>query len=77
LSYYSPTRDESVEMEEALKAGQVVEPDSGMQFCARVIEGVDANKVNTSALRMNGLLPSLEYVVEDMSAGVAERSGSC
>jgi hypothetical protein len=66
-----------VEIEEALKAGQVVEPDSGMQFCARVTEGVDANKVNKSALRMNGLQPCLEYVVDDMSAGIAERRGSC
>ena len=44
-------------MEEALKAGQVLEPDNGMQLCARVTEDDDANSVNSSALRMTGLFP--------------------
>jgi hypothetical protein len=64
-------------MEEALKAGHVVEPDSGMQFCARVTEGVDANKANSSVLRMIGLLPPFAHVVEDISIAIAERRGSC
>ena len=47
-SYYSPTREESVEMEEALKAGHVLEPDRDMQFCAEVIEVDNASSVNRS-----------------------------
>ena len=33
-------------MEEALKAGHVLEPDRDMQFCAKVIEVDDASSVN-------------------------------
>jgi hypothetical protein len=64
-------------MEEALKAGHVLEPDNGMQFCARVTEVDDTNSVNSNALRMIGLFACLECVLEDMSAGIVARRGSC
>ena len=74
-SYYSPTRKESVETEEALKAGQVVEPDSDTQFCARVGWVDDANSVNSSAIRMTGLLSRLVLVLE-IAGAIVEQIGS-
>lgn len=41
-------------MEEALKAEQVVEPDSDMQFCTKATELDAANSVNTSVRRIIG-----------------------
>jgi hypothetical protein len=64
-------------MEEALKAGQVSEPDNDMQFCASVTEVEDANSVSSSILRMIGLYLCLEVVLEDISGGIVERRGSC
>ena len=41
-----------VDIEEALKAGHVLEPESGMQVCARVGEVDDANSVHSSVLHI-------------------------
>ena len=51
-------------MEEALKAGHVLEPDRDMQFCAKVTEVDDASSVNRSDLCIVDLClcVCLEYV---------------
>jgi hypothetical protein len=59
-------------MEEALKAGHVLEPDRDMQFCAKVTEVDDVSSVNRSDFRIVDLFVCLEYVVEDVFALVLE-----
>jgi len=49
-------------MEEALKAGHVLEPDRDMQFCAKVTEVDDASSVNRSDFCIVDLFMCLEYV---------------
>ena len=75
MSYYSPTRYVSVEMEEALKAGHVLEPESGMQVCARVAEVDDANSVHSSVLPIMDRCPYPEVAL-DMSCSIIERESS-
>jgi hypothetical protein len=60
-------------MEEALKAGHVLEPDRDMQFCAKVTEVDDASSVNRSDFCIvDQFVCVLEYVVEDVFALVLE-----
>jgi hypothetical protein len=47
-------------MEEALKAGHVLEPDRDMHFCAKVTEVDDANSVNRSDFCIVDLFVCLE-----------------
>lgn len=51
-AYYSPTREESVEMDDALKAGQAAEPASEMQFWARATSTKSARALPTTNLRI-------------------------
>jgi hypothetical protein len=52
-------------MEEALKAGHVLEPDRDMQFCAEVTEVDNASSVNRSDFCIVDLFVYLGYVLED------------
>ena len=58
-------------MEEALKAGHVLEPDRDMQFCAKVTEVDDASSVNRKDFCIVDLFVCLEEV-EDVFALVLE-----
>ena len=49
-----------MEIEEALKAGHVLEPDRDMQFCAKVTEVDDASSVNRSDFCIVDLFVYLE-----------------
>ena len=60
-------------MEEALKAGQVLEPESGIQLCARVTEVDDANSVHSSVLRIIDLFPYLNGLLDDISCSIIEQ----
>ena len=52
MTYYSPTSAESVDMDEALKAGHVEEPAREMHFWAMVKEVEDAKIVKSIDFRM-------------------------
>jgi hypothetical protein len=60
-------------MEEALKAGHVVEPDRDMQFCATVTEVDDASSVNRNDLCIVDQFACLEDVLEDVFALVSRK----
>ena len=51
-AYYKPTRDGPVDMDEALKAEQSVEPFKGMQFCAAA-DDIEERRAATSAVELN------------------------
>jgi hypothetical protein len=55
-SYYNPTSWELVEIEEALKAGHVVEPLNDMQFCASVTEVEDASRPSRNGVFIASVL---------------------
>jgi hypothetical protein len=55
-AYYLAMRSELVETEDALKAGHVVEPVSGMHCCAKVTEVEDASNANNNGFLMAGVL---------------------
>ena len=50
VTNYNPTRNESVEMDDALKPEQVVEPDREMQPCVEA-EGMKANNKPVKSAR--------------------------
>jgi hypothetical protein len=52
-------------MEEALKAGHVLEPDRDIQFCAEATEVDNASSVNRSDFCIVDLFVYLECVLED------------
>ena len=64
-----------VEMDEALKAGQVLEPESGMQLCAKVTEAEDASSVHSSVCRIRDRFPYPELVLDDISRSIIDRGG--
>lgn len=64
-----------MEIDEALKAGQVLEPESGMQLCARVTEADDANTVHSSVRRIRDRFPYPELVLDDISRSIIDGGG--
>jgi hypothetical protein len=62
-------------MDEALKAGQVLEPESGMQLCARVTEADDANSVHSSVRRIRDRFPYPGWVLDDISRSIIDGGG--
>ena len=64
-------------MEEALKAGHVLEPDRDMQFCAEVTEVDSASSVNRSDFCIVDLIVYVEYVLEDRLCSRSRKQAIC
>jgi len=63
-------------MEEALKAGHVLEPDRDMQFCAEVTEEDNASSVNRSDFCIVDLFVYPEYMLEDVFCSRFSKAGN-
>lgn len=61
-TYYNPTKVASVDTEEALKAGQVLEPASDIQLCARIAGA--ATKANAPQDQNLSMLAKESLVVD-------------
>lgn len=69
-SYYKAVRSELVEIEAVLKAGHVVEPVRGIQFCAAVTQGDDAIRASNNGFCIS-LVLLLDRIGLDRFGGTA------